>query len=71
MRELMELLGANPIIGGLVCTAAGVSFAAWEYVRLTRGTRGLPSSPWALRIAVALAALSVILMASRFFAVTR
>jgi hypothetical protein len=71
MRELMGSLGANPVIGGLVCTAAGVSFAAWEYVRLTRGARGLPISPWVLRIAVALAALSVLLVASRFYAVTR
>jgi len=40
-------------------------------MRLTRDTRWLPISPWALRIAVALTVLSVILVTSRFFAVTR
>jgi hypothetical protein len=71
MSNLISFLGANPTMGGLVCTVAGVAFIAWEYRRLTRGTRGLSVSPRVLRIALALAVLSVILMASRFYAVTR
>jgi hypothetical protein len=71
MSNLISLLGASPIVGGLVFTAAGVAFIAWEYLRLTRGTRGRSISPRVLRIAVALTVLSVILMASRFYAVTR
>lgn len=71
MRALVDFLGANPIIGGLVCTAASVSFAAWEHMRLTRRTRWLSVSPWVLRISIALAVLSLILVTSRFLAVTR
>jgi hypothetical protein len=66
---IVNILGSHTIIGGLIAVLAGVAFLAWDYIRLERGGRWLAYALPVRRIAISLAVLSVVLMASRFVSV--
>ena len=68
---IVNLLGSNPILGGLITALATIAFLAWEYIRLEPSGRWLGYAQTFRFFAVTLAVISVILMGSRFVAVVQ
>lgn len=66
---IVNLLGNNPIIGGLVAVTAGIAFLTWDYIRLEQSGRWLAYAVTVRWIAITLTLISVILMGSRFVSV--
>jgi hypothetical protein len=64
MNGITNLLGGNPIIGGLITVLAGIAFLTVEYIRLKRGARSHTRA-----LAITLTVMSVMLMGSRFVSV--
>lgn len=68
---IVNLLGSNPVLGGLITALAAVVFLAWEYIRLEPSGRWLEHARTFQFLAVTLAVMSAILMGSRFVAVVQ
>jgi len=68
---IINLLGSNPALGGLITALAAIAFLAWEYMRLEPSGRWLGYARTFQVFAVTLAVISVILMGSRFVAVVQ
>jgi hypothetical protein len=68
---IVNLLGSNPVLGGLMTALAIIAFLVWEYIRLEPSGRWLGYAQTFLLFAVTLAVISVILMGSRFVAVVQ
>jgi len=66
---IVNLLGSNPVFGGLITTLAVIAVLAWEYIRLAPSGRWLGHARTFRLLAVTLAVISAILMGSRFVAV--
>lgn len=67
--SIANSLGSHVVMGGLIAVLAGLTFLAWEYMRLERSGRWLPYALTMQRIAITLTVISVILMGSRFISV--
>ena len=63
---IADLLGSRPFFGGVIAVLAGITFVAWDYVRLEPSGRWLSYALTIRRIAIVLAVISTILIASRF-----
>ena len=68
---IVNLLGSDPVFGGLITALAGIAFLAWEYMRLEPSGRWLGYARTFQLLAVILAVMSAILMGSRFVAVVQ
>jgi hypothetical protein len=68
---IINLMGGNPVLGGLITAWAVIAFLAWEYIRLEPSGRWIGHARAFRFVAVTLAVISVILMGSRFVAVVR
>jgi hypothetical protein len=66
---IVNLLGSNPIFGGLITALAAIAFLTWEYIRMEPSGRWLGYARTFRLFAATLAVMSVILMGSRFVAV--
>jgi hypothetical protein len=66
---IADLLGSHAFFGGVVAVLAGITFVAWDYVRLEPSGRWLSYALTIRRVAIVLAVISTILIASRFVSV--
>ncbi len=66
---IADLLGSHTFFGGVLAVLAGITFVAWDYVRLEPSGRWLSYALTIRRIAIALAVISTVLIASRFVSV--
>jgi hypothetical protein len=66
---IADLLGSHPFFGGVIAVLAGITFVAWDYVRLEPSGRWLSYALTMRRIAIVLAVISTVLIASRFVSV--
>lgn len=66
---IVNLLGSHAFFGGVIAVLAGITFVAWDYVRLEPSGRWLSYALTMRRIAVVLAVISAILIVSRFVSV--
>lgn len=65
-NRIVEFLGRYPLPGGLLAALAVVAFFAYEYIRLDPNGRWAGRRTTTRRIAMTLALISVVLIASRF-----
>lgn len=68
-NPIIDLLGSHPSIGVLMTALAVIASLTWEYIRLEPSGRWLAHRLTVRRVAVTLAVISIVLLASRFAAV--